>query len=73
MDRVSRHNCDVLKLRNNAQFAKFRYQIIVSSKFRKGSGKFMIPIVLFKKFLSKLFLRVLKSATWPDAQAKLTG
>ena len=32
---------------------ELRYQIIVSSiKFRKGFGKFMIPIVLFKKFLS---------------------
>ena len=32
---------------------EFRYQIIVSSiKFRKGIAKFMIPIALFKKFLS---------------------
>ena len=32
---------------------EFRYQIIVSSiKFRKGFAKFMIPITLFKKFLS---------------------
>ena len=32
---------------------EFRNQIIVSSiKFRKGFAKFMIPIVLFKKFLS---------------------
>ena len=32
---------------------EFRYQIIVSSmKFRKGFVKFMIPIALFKKFLS---------------------
>ena len=32
---------------------EFRYQIIVSSiKFRKGFEKFMIPIALFKKFLS---------------------
>ena len=32
---------------------EFRYQIIVSSKnFRKGCAKFMIPIALFKKFLS---------------------
>ena len=32
---------------------EFRYQIIVSSiKFRKGFAKFMIPIALFKKFLS---------------------
>ena len=32
---------------------KLRYQIIVSSKkFRKGFVKFMIPIALFKKFLS---------------------
>ena len=32
---------------------EFRYQIIVSSmKFRKGFAKFMIPISLFKKFLS---------------------
>ena len=32
---------------------RFRYQIIVSSiKFRKGFAKFMIPIALFKKFLS---------------------
>ena len=31
----------------------FRYQIIVSSiKFRKSFAKFMIPIALFKKFLS---------------------
>ena len=32
---------------------EFRYQIIVSSiKFRKSFAKFMIPIALFKKFLS---------------------
>ena len=32
---------------------EFRHQIIVSyKKFRKGFGKFMIPIALFKKFLS---------------------
>ena len=32
---------------------KFRNQIIVSLiKFRKGFAKFMIPIALFKKFLS---------------------
>ena len=32
---------------------EFRYQIIISSiKFRKGFAKFMIPIALFKKFLS---------------------
>ena len=32
---------------------EFRYQIIVSYiKFRKGFTKFMIPIALFKKFLS---------------------
>ena len=32
---------------------EFRYQIIVSSiKFRKGFAKFMIPIALFKNFLS---------------------
>ena len=32
---------------------EFRYQIIVSSiKVRKGFAKFMIPIALFKKFLS---------------------
>ena len=32
---------------------EFRYQIIVSSiKFRKGLSNFMIPIALFKKFLS---------------------
>ena len=32
---------------------EFRNQIIVSSiKFRKGLAKFMIPIALFKKFLS---------------------
>ena len=32
---------------------EFRYQIIVSSiKFRKDFAKFMIPIALFKKFLS---------------------
>ena len=32
---------------------EFRYQIIVSSiKFSKGFAKFMIPIALFKKFLS---------------------
>ena len=31
----------------------FRYQTIVSSiKLRKGFAKFMIPIALFKKFLS---------------------
>ena len=32
---------------------EFRYQIKVSSiKFRKGFAKFMIPIALFKQFLS---------------------
>ena len=32
---------------------EFRYQIIVLSiKIRKGFAKFMIPIALFKKFLS---------------------
>ena len=32
---------------------EFRYQIIVSSiKLRKGFVKFMVPIALFKKFLS---------------------
>ena len=32
---------------------EFRYQIIVLSiKFRKGLTKFMIPMALFKKFLS---------------------
>ena len=32
---------------------EFRYQIIVSSiKFIEGFAKFMIPIALFKKFLS---------------------
>ena len=33
---------------------EFRYQIIHSIvyKFRKGFAKFMIPIALFKKFLS---------------------
>ena len=32
---------------------EFRYQIIVSSiKFGKDFAKFMIPIALFKKFLS---------------------
>ena len=32
---------------------EYRYQIIVSSiKFRKGFAKFMIPIALFKKFMS---------------------
>ena len=32
---------------------EFKYQIIVwSIKFRKGLAKFMIPIALFKKFLS---------------------
>ena len=32
---------------------EFGYQIIVSSiKFKKGFAKFMIPIALFKKFLS---------------------
>ena len=36
---------------------KFRYQIIVSSvKFRKSFAKFMIPIALFKKFLSQRFI-----------------
>ena len=34
-------------------FLEFRYQITVSSiQFRKGFTKFMIPIALFKKFLS---------------------
>ena len=42
---------------------EFRNQIIVSSiKFRKDFTKFMIPIALFKKFLSYDLLRVLKSA-----------
>ena len=32
---------------------ELRYQVLVSSiKFRKGFAKFMIPIALFKKFLS---------------------
>ena len=32
---------------------ELKYQIIVSSiKFRKGLARFMIPIALFKKFLS---------------------
>ena len=36
---------------------EFRYQIIVSSiKFRKGFAKLMIPIALFKKFLSEQFI-----------------
>ena len=36
---------------------EFRFQIIVSSiKFRKGFAKFMIPIALFKKFLSFQFI-----------------
>ena len=36
---------------------EFRYQIIVLSiKFRKGFAKFMIPIALFKKFLSLQFI-----------------
>ena len=35
----------------------FRYQIIVlSMKFRNGFAKFMIPIALFKKFLSYQFI-----------------
>ena len=38
------------RLKSNLEF---RYPIIVSSiKFRKGYAKFMIPIALFKKFLS---------------------
>ena len=36
---------------------EFRYQIIVSSiKFRIGFAKLMIPIALFKKFLSQQFI-----------------
>ena len=36
---------------------EFRYQIIVSSiKFRKGFVKIIIPIALFKKFLSQQFI-----------------
>ena len=32
---------------------EFKYQnIVLSIKFRKGFAKFMIPIALFKKFLS---------------------
>ena len=31
---------------------EFRYQIVSSIKLRKGFAKFMIPIALFKKFLS---------------------
>ena len=44
---------------------EFRYQIKVSSiKFRKCFVKFMIPIALFKKFLSlKQYFQVLKSVT----------
>ena len=42
---------------------EFRYQIIVSSIFWKCFAKLMIPIALFKKFLSYNLLRVLKSAT----------
>ena len=38
------------RLKSNLEI---KYQIIVSSiKFRKGFAKFMIPIALFKKFLS---------------------
>ena len=38
---------------------EFRYQIIVSSiKFRKVFAKFMIPIALFKKFLSAFIVSV---------------
>ena len=48
-----------------------KYQIMVSSiKFRTCFAKFMILIALFKKFLSKNLLRVLKSATLLDALAK---
>ena len=36
---------------------EFRYQIIVASiKFRKCFAKFMIPIAMFKKFLSEQFI-----------------
>ena len=43
---------------------EFRNQIIVSSiKIRKGFAKLMIPIALFKKFLSYNLLRELKSVT----------
>ena len=50
---------------------EFRYQIVVSSiKFRKCFAKLMIPIALFKKFLSYSLLRELKSPTWLDALAK---
>ena len=38
-------------------YLKFRYQIIVMSiKSRKGCKKFMIPIALFKKFLSQQYI-----------------
>ena len=42
------------RLKSNLEF---RYKIIVLSiKFRKGFAKFMIPIALFKKFLSSQFI-----------------
>ena len=42
----------VLGARFKSNF-EFKYQILVSSiKFRKCFAKFMIPIALFKKFLS---------------------
>ena len=42
------------RLKSNLEF---RNKIIVSSlKFRKGFAKFMIPIGLFKKFLSLQFI-----------------
>ena len=54
---------------------EFRYQIIVSSiKFRKGFSKFMIPIALFKKFLSsglQIFFKI-GGPTWPMEQ-KMVG
>ena len=52
----SHHRIKVLNILAQERFKsnlEFRYQIKVSSlKFRNGFAKFMIPIALFKLFLS---------------------
>ena len=54
---TSHHRIKVLKVHGAKEIfqynLEFRYQIIVSTiKFRKCFAKFVIPIALFKKFLS---------------------
>ena len=49
----------------------FRYRLIVSSiKFRKGFVKFMIPIALFKKFLSYQFIASVEVSNMASCSSK---